>query len=162
MYLKRPITDKNVSDAISEYVKNSSNIVCDIEAYDRSTEDKKWFWVNPLCDITDILIRETGIHCKKHNSDVLITHNTMMKELKKTEISQNVFLFGIRDNGVDHLSYIADRIAHDPEILSKDYYHKIYAVYIKIGTDDILNCKNIHVQLKDISDMDIAYIEQEE
>lgn len=158
MLIKRPITYENVHDAIETYIKESQNIVAETTASWREINDKQWSWDGSLYSITDRLIADVGKYCDHYQSDLLLTINAIMDELKKKDIDQQIFIFGIRKNGVDGVSYTASRVAENPDILDHDYYRKIYAVYIEKCTDEILQCPMIRLQLKDISDFYIIEI----
>ena len=60
-------------------------------------------------DILTFLIQKAGTICKHYASDLFITWKSVMKELDHSEIEKNKFLFGFREMGVDHNTWVLNR-----------------------------------------------------
>ena len=60
-------------------------------------------------DILTFLIQKAGTICKHYASDLFITWESVMRELDHSEIERNKFLFGFREMGVDHNTWVLNR-----------------------------------------------------
>ena len=60
-------------------------------------------------DILTFLIQKAGTICKHYASDLFITWESVMRELDHSEIEKNKFLFGFREMGVDHNTWVLNR-----------------------------------------------------
>ena len=60
-------------------------------------------------DILTFLIQKAGTICKHYASDLFISWESVMRELDHSEIERDKFLFGFREMGVDHNTWVLSR-----------------------------------------------------
>lgn len=93
-----------------------------------------------LSSIASLLIQECGRWTDRYASDFLITWDSVRSMLEdectpdKGPV-EGLFLFGIRQDGVDHTSFLMSRIKRDirpyqPAYADTHEYRRIYALYI--------------------------------
>ena len=82
------------------------------------------------------LIQECGRLCERYSSDLFITWNSIEEKLKEKTMKTSVYLFGIRESGVDHNDFILSRYNTDG-FLAKYQYRKIYKLDITVNDDYI-------------------------
>lgn len=88
--------------------------------------------VNINCsDILSFLIRQAGKICKRYASDLFIDWENVERFLRRKEIGYKRFIFGFRESGVDHASYVESKI-NNPGM-----YGSIEANYDALYTLDI-------------------------
>lgn len=94
------------------------------------------------------LVQETGRFTERYASDIIISANSLMKSLDEPfEHDGDIFLFGMRENGVDHYEFVLcnmDTYAHDSGKF-ENYYRKIYAIRLDIV--DSITGKNDEAKL---------------
>lgn len=76
--------------------------------YSRGVSAEGKFDIN-YSDILTFLIQKAGTICKHYASDLFITWESVMKELDHSEIERDKFLFGFREMGVDHNTWVLNR-----------------------------------------------------
>lgn len=91
-----------------------------------------------LYSISDKLITDVGRFCECHNTDFMVSWDTMINDMKSDENDEGVYYFGIRDFGVDHNAYIFINIReHKYDVgYIAHYYRKLYAVRFKKNSED--------------------------
>ena len=82
------------------------------------------------------LIQECGRLCESYASDLFITWNDIVQKLKENTIETSVYLFGIREMGVDHNEFILSRYNNDG-YHAKHEYRKIYKLDVIVEGDSI-------------------------
>lgn len=85
-----------------------------------------------LSDLETFLIQKTGQFCERYASDLMITLNTIKRNINNPNPHQPVYyqFIGIRQSGVDGIGYVLSRMTQDqPEYLAQ-YYRKLYAIRI--------------------------------
>ena len=75
------------------------------------------------------LIQECGRLCEAWASDLFITWNSIEQKLKEKTMETSVYLFGIRENGVDHNDFILMRY-NNHSYSGRYEYRKIYRLNI--------------------------------
>jgi hypothetical protein len=80
------------------------------------------------------LIQECGRLCESYASDLFITWDGIAQKLKEKTMETSVYLFGIREMGVDHNEFILNRYNNDG-CYTKYEYRKIYRLNIIVEGD---------------------------
>ena len=80
------------------------------------------------------LIQESGRLCESYASDLFITWNSIERKLKEKTMETSVYLFGIREMGVDHNEFILSRYNNNG-CYAKYEYRKIYRLNIFVEGD---------------------------
>ncbi|MCI9127425.1 MAG: hypothetical protein HFG28_09535 [Eubacterium sp.] len=96
-------------------------------------------WNINYSDILTFLIQKAGTICKYHASDLFISWSSLEKEMKEhgKEYAGGKYLFGFRESGVDHDTYILSRLNnYGVEGLAKDV-EELYMLEISIKESDI-------------------------
>ena len=87
-------------------------------------------------DILTKLIQECGRLCEHYASDLFITWSRIVRELENRTMETSSYLFGIRENGVDHTEFVLSRYNNNGyEEMYK--YRKIYRLDIIVEDDSI-------------------------
>ena len=81
-----------------------------------------------LFEAFDKLIEDTGRFCERHQTDLMIALNSLIRKIKET--NDGLYYFGIREMGVDHNSYVFLRLKDNSfdKYFADNYYRKIYAL----------------------------------
>ena len=160
---KQPET-KDYEDALKKYIVSSNNIVAKVilSHYDESHKYKQDeynlenpYWSGSLYPITNVLLYDSARYCEHYVSDVLITLSHMQNCISKNKFDTTIFGFGIRQNGIDSINYIACNMNNNTHRIPNGYYRKLYAVEIQEHTNDIDNSPELHILLKDISNISL-------
>ena len=85
------------------------------------------------------LIQECGRLCESYASDLFVYWNTINEKLQEKTMETPTHLFGIREMGVDHNSFILSRY-NNSGCYAKHEYRKIYRLDI-IVEDDLIMMK---------------------
>ncbi len=80
------------------------------------------------------LIQECGRLCESFASDLFIIWNGIERRLKEKTMKTSVYLFGIREMGVDHDKFILSRY-NNYGCHAKHEYRKIYRLNIIVEGD---------------------------
>ena len=80
------------------------------------------------------LIQECGRLCESYASDLFITWNEIVQKLKDKTMETSVYLFGIRDMGVDHNEFILSRYDNNG-CFAMHEYRKMYRLNIFVEDD---------------------------
>ena len=80
------------------------------------------------------LIQECGRLCESFASDLFITWNGIERRFKEKTMKTSVYLFGIREMGVDHDKFILSRY-NNYGCHAKHEYRKIYRLNIIVEGD---------------------------
>lgn len=80
------------------------------------------------------LIQECGRLCESYASDLFITWNDIVQKLKDKTMKTSVYLFGIREMGVDHNEFVLSRYNNNG-CYAKHEYRKIYRLNIIVEGD---------------------------
>lgn len=93
-----------------------------------------WKWnVNTSTILTE-LIQNAGRWCERYASDLFISWTTVEKYLKNPHPENKSFLFGFRQNGVDHAEFVICRYNQNEYT---DEYRAIYRLDIElVETED--------------------------
>ena len=91
------------------------------------------------------LIQECGRLCDAWASDLFITWNSIEQKLKEKTMETSVYLFGIREMGVDHNDFILSRYNNDG-YCAKYEYRKIYRMDVIID-DDLITMELYEIQI---------------
>lgn len=82
------------------------------------------------------LIQLAGINCKHYASDLFISWESLLKEMeeKGVDFAGGKYLFGFRESGVDHNSYVLNTFNPYGCITSnpQKYYKELYLLEIKV------------------------------
>ena len=130
------------------------------DIFDRAVRDRKdkiiksanWTPVDMPVNISteaicDHLIHSAGRFCKRYASDLIISWNSFIEDLKKIEEDDYIYVFAIREDGVDGNMFFPARICQ-----YKDYYYRdIYflkmkkhfdehMLYVEISLADVNHC----------------------
>ena len=82
------------------------------------------------------LIQECGRLCESYASDLFITWNSIEKRLKEKVMETSVYLFGIREMGVDHNEFVINCYNNSGYYAGYEY-RKIYRLDIIVEDDSI-------------------------
>ena len=80
------------------------------------------------------LIQECGRLCESYASDLFITWNGVARKLKEKTMETSVYLFGIREMGVDHNEFVLNRYNNN-EHYARHEYRKIYRLDVIVEGD---------------------------
>ena len=100
-----------------------------VEAYGRD------FDINYSSVLTK-LIQECGRLCESYASDLFITWNGIYQKIKEKTMETSVYLFGIREMGVDHNEFVVSRYNNNG-CYAKYEYRKIYRLDVVVSGDVI-------------------------
>ena len=92
------------------------------------------FWNINLSSILSRLIVDTGRFAENYASDLFISWKSFEKELENPDYSGGKYLFGIRQSGVDHESFLISRF-NDMQYHAENYYRKIYVMIVTVEPD---------------------------
>ena len=94
------------------------------------------------------LIKECGRLCERYASDLFIDWRGIDESLKSGTMETSTYLFGIREDGVDHTAFVLARYEHDRQYAFYEY-RKIYRLdviveegYVTMSLYEI--CKPLH------------------
>lgn len=96
-----------------------------------------WFgkyWDINYSDILSKLIQETGRLCDHYASDLFISWNEIEEGLKNPDWHGGKFLFGLRDSGVDHNSFVLSRYNQEQRY-ARYNYRKMYLLIVTVELD---------------------------
>ena len=82
------------------------------------------------------LIKECGRLCDSYASDLFITWNEIVQKLKEKTMKTSAYLFGIREDGVDHNEFVVSRYNNNG-CYAKYEYRKIYRLDVVVSGDVI-------------------------
>ena len=80
-------------------------------------------------DILTKLIQEAGRWCKTYASDLFTDWNIIQEQIEDRTIESGSYLFGFRENGVDHDKYIFSRYKNQG---ASDEYRAIWRLDIEV------------------------------
>ena len=100
-----------------------------VEAYGRD------FDINYSSVLTK-LIQECGRLCESYASDLFIDWHGIIRKLKERTMETSTYLFGIREDGVDHNTFVLSRYNNNG-CHAKYEYRKIYRLDIIVDGDSI-------------------------
>lgn len=95
-------------------------------------------WDINYSSILTRLIQSAGRFCKNYASDLFIDWNNIKDRLTRENLYTDgvyEYLFGMRQQGVDHMSYILSN-ANNGKYLN-DYYSELFKLTIKVVNDRI-------------------------
>lgn len=95
-------------------------------------------WNINYSDILTFLIQTAGRICKNYASDLFITWNSLEKEMKEQGKAYDggKYLFGFRESGVDHDTYVLSRLNnYGVEGLKKDV-KELYMLEVSIKREE--------------------------
>ena len=82
------------------------------------------------------LIQETGRFCENFASDLFVDWQAVLRCIDTDDQIGDYFLFGLRENGVDHKEYVIHRIANDGRYW-KHNYRALYRLDIYADGEEI-------------------------
>lgn len=95
------------------------------------------------------LIQEAGKHCNSYASDLFVSWELIVKEFKNIEYKGGRYLFGFRDTGVDHDTYVINAF-NNQNVLGdvKKRYKTLWILEINIeNPESLLGDKKIIMKL---------------
>lgn len=99
----------------------------------------RWYGVEEYCvnysSILSTLIVECGKYCKRYASDLFIDWKRIDRELHNREYTGGRYLFGFREDGVDHNAFVLSRFNNECEDISE--YFSIWVLDIVANGEDI-------------------------
>lgn len=102
--------------------------------YGISSEGK--FDIN-YSSILTILIQAAGRICRCYASDLFISWSSLEKELNNPEYEGGKYLFGMREMGVDHNTYVLSRLNnYGKEQMEKDI-KELYLLEVKVEKSNV-------------------------
>jgi hypothetical protein len=127
-------------EELCQYVKENNDILSYTEfTHSQNNPADELYWNSGcLYGITDPIIVNVGRFCERYQSDALVTINSLQQALKQKNPEETVFIFAIRELGVDGSGYLLDRIKNNDKIISSGYYRKILAVQLETKENSIL------------------------
>lgn len=101
------------------------------------------------------LIQECGRLCESYASDLFVTWNIIEQKLKKKTMETSVYLFGIRERGVDHNEFIISRYNNNG-YYARYEYRKMYRLNIVVEDDlismELYEIERPYDERKEVSD----------
>lgn len=76
------------------------------------------------------LIQSAGRFCESYASDLFISWQTVLRDMERDEL-QETYLFGMREQGVDHASFILSRFNSDA-IVAHYEYRQMWRLYTNV------------------------------
>lgn len=97
-------------------------------------------WNINYSDILTFLIQKAGTICKHYASDLFISWSSLEKELKEQGIAYGggKYLFGFRESGVDHDTYVLSRLNNYGVEGLKSNIKELYLLEISIKREESL------------------------
>jgi len=99
----------------------------------RTMRDSMYWNINESSILTE-LIQQTGRYAERYASDLFIDWSNVDKFIKDGTQENHTWFFGIREDGVDHESFITCRMNDGPYWKYK--YRKIFRLDAKLGIND--------------------------
>ena len=81
------------------------------------------------------LIQLAGRYCESYASDLFIDWSTIDESLVNGTIESGAHLFGFREMGVDHSTFVFSRACNSPRFFHYEY-RAIWRLDIEVSTDD--------------------------
>lgn len=137
--------DSAIADAFDK-----TNEICVTECYSATCDSDGKSRYNVSSMLT-LLVQETGRYAERYASDIIISANSLMRCLDEPLAHINeIFLFGIRESGVDHYEFVRSNMDSYRNNTSafEGYYRKIYA--IKLTLHDENGYDNVRLEMKEI------------
>ena len=103
---------------------------------------KEGRWDINYADMLTQLIQSCGKYCKKHASDLFIDWQNVVELLEKGEDIDELFVFAIRDYGVDHKEY------YEIKMNNREMYNETYHEVWTLGIQGDVKNRTIVMQLK--------------
>ena len=137
--------------SITNAYNNTKHTITSATAYDTDVNTSS---------IATILIQHIGRFCEHYASDFLITWKSVENCISTLPsnnhtTTQDIFTFGIRENGVDGNDFLIERLKEWHNNMqpyrANEFYRKIFALEVKKEYSDSLNTYIITCTLKDIS-----------
>ena len=82
------------------------------------------------------LIQEAGRFCENFASDLFIDWQSIELDLEKPDFSGGVYLFGFRQSGVDHNTFVLSRYNSEGDY-AKHNYRSLWRLDISVNDRDI-------------------------
>lgn len=95
----------------------------------------KWD-INLSSELTE-LIQSAGRFCERYASDLFITWGTVEACLLNGDIESETFIFGIRENGVDHADWVIHQRNKNDYGYFRNYYRKLYMLKLERNGDKL-------------------------
>ncbi len=92
---------------------------------------KGMFAVN-YCSILTALIQVAGRICRRYASDLFIDWMSINKKLQDKSYNGGKYLFGFREDGVDHAPYVLSRLNSSGFLYSRSVIKEMYMLEIKV------------------------------
>lgn len=86
------------------------------------------------------LIQEVGTHCKSYASDLFLDWHQLILRMSSSNFTSETLMFGIRETGVDHESFISARLSKKNNI--EDEIENIYVGGIWMLEVEVINGMN--------------------
>ena len=93
------------------------------------SETSEKFSIN-YSSILTLLIKKAGSLCERYSSDLFIDWFKIIESLKNEELENTEYMFGFRENGVDHKDFIDLRLKSNEE----EKYKELYKLKIRVIT----------------------------
>lgn len=124
-------------------------------------DPSKGKWIINSSDILTKLIQVAGRECQSYAGDLFISWCTLEHELTKKEIENRKFLFGFRELGVDHTSYVLNHL-NSPALSSyENTYKAVYMIELSVNEYGDLEMKlgEADIKFKKLYDLVCAVLE---
>lgn len=114
---------------------NINKNICADGDFKSSATWNGYFWDINYSSILSKLIVETGRLVEHYASDLFISWKSIEKNLANPDYKGGKYLFGLRENGVDHNSFVIARFNNYGVYASQfgGIYRKLYMLEIKIN-----------------------------
>lgn len=93
-------------------------------------------WDINYSSILTKLIQECGRLCERYASDLFIDWSSIKEKIENKTLEISTYLFGIRENGVDHNAFVLSRYENNGKNAMYEY-RKIYRLDITVDDGDI-------------------------
>ena len=100
----------------------------------RVTRETGRNWDINYSSILTKLIQECGRLCERYASDLFIDWMSIAKKIENKTLETSIHLFGIRENGVDHATFILSRYENNGRNAMYEY-RKIYRLDISVNEE---------------------------
>lgn len=106
-----------------------------------------------ISSMLTLLVQDSGRYAERFASDVIISANSLTEAIKDPdECNGRIFLFGIRESGVDHYEFVREQMQNSANRISyfDNYYRKVYAIHTYITEDNEMQMSSFKIDMKEI------------
>ena len=127
---------------------NDQAITADGNLQAKSFENGFYWNINESSILTK-LIQDTGRFAERYASDLFIDWQSVDHYIRNGETENKSWLFGIRESGVDHDSFIYSRMDNNPRTWQYEY-RKIYRLDATVTVNEYYDSYDLKLSLYEV------------